>query len=98
MLLLDSYLPTLALTMGYLLVVWVGPKYMRRRPPYSCRGAMMLYNLGITILSFGMFSEVNGASVAENGCVSMRSSGRRSRRTVRRQTSLFSLLSFRHRS
>lgn len=63
MLLLDSYLPTLALTLGYLLIVWVGPRYMKRRPPYSCRAAMMLYNLGITILSFGMFSEVNGVSL-----------------------------------
>lgn len=60
MLLLDSYLPTLALTLSYLLIVWAGPKYMKRRQPYSCRGAMMLYNLAITLLSFRMFSEVNG--------------------------------------
>lgn len=59
MLLLDGYLPTLGLTLGYLLIVWLGPRYMKHRQPYSCRGAMMLYNLGITILSFGMFSEVN---------------------------------------
>lgn len=58
--LLDSYLPTLALTLSYLLIVWAGPKYMKRRQPCSCRGAMMLYNLAITILSFRMFSEVNG--------------------------------------
>lgn len=57
--LLDGYLPTLALTLGYLLIVWLGPKWMKPRQPYSCRGAMMLYNLGITILSLGMFSEVN---------------------------------------
>ncbi|XP_003964216.1 very long chain fatty acid elongase 5 [Takifugu rubripes] len=61
MLLLDGYLPTLALTLGYLLVVWMGPRYMKHRQPYSCRGAMMLYNLGITILSFGMFSELVAA-------------------------------------
>lgn len=67
MLLLDSYLPTLGLTLAYLLVVWLGRKYMRGRQPYSCRGAMMLYNLGITSLSLGMFSEVNGARVTENG-------------------------------
>lgn len=79
MLLLDSYLPTLALTLGYLLIVWLGPKYMKRRQPYSCRGAMMLYNLGITILSFWMFSEVKGPSVNKNGCRSMWSSGSWSR-------------------
>lgn len=66
MLLLDGYLPTLALTLGYLLVVWMGPRYMKHRQPYSCRGAMMLYNLGITILSFGMFSEVKGPGVKKN--------------------------------
>lgn len=73
--LLDSYLPTLALTLGYLLIVWLGPKYMNRRQPYSCRGAMMLYNLGITILSFGMFSEVNDPAVCL--CGAARLTGRR---------------------
>lgn len=58
-LLLDTYLPTLALTVTYLLIVWTGPKYMKHRQPYSCRGAMMLYNLGLTLLSFYMFYEVN---------------------------------------
>lgn len=67
MLLLDGYLPTLALTLGYLLIVWLGPRYMKHRQPYSCRGAMMLYNLGITILSFGMFSEVNRPGVRTIG-------------------------------
>lgn len=84
MLLLDSYLPTLAFTVGYLLVVWVGPKYMKHRPPYSCRGAMMLYNLAITTLSLGMFCEVNGASGTGNGGgVSVWSSGGPSGLTVR---------------
>lgn len=59
MLLLDNYPPTLALTVVYLLIVWMGPKYMKHRQPYSCRGAMMFYNLGLTLLSFYMFYEVN---------------------------------------
>lgn len=75
MLLLDSYLPTLGLTLAYLLIVWVGPKYMKGRQAYSCRGAMMLYNLGITILSFGMFSEVSRASGIKNSRLSGPSSG-----------------------
>lgn len=58
-LLLDNYLPTLALTVTYLLIVWTGPKYMKTRQPYSCRGILMLYNLGLTLLSFYMFYEVN---------------------------------------
>lgn len=58
MLLLDNYLPTFALTIMYLLIVWMGPKYMKNRQPYSCRGAMVLYNLGVTCLSFYMFYEL----------------------------------------
>uniref|UniRef100_A0A3P9H822 Elongation of very long chain fatty acids protein 5 n=1 Tax=Oryzias latipes TaxID=8090 RepID=A0A3P9H822_ORYLA len=54
MLLLDNYLPTFALTVMYLLIVWLGPKYMRHRQPYSCRGLMLLYNLGVTVLSVYM--------------------------------------------
>ncbi|XP_061601964.1 elongation of very long chain fatty acids protein 5 [Cololabis saira] len=56
--LLDSYLPTFALTVMYLLIVWLGPKCMEQRQPYSCRGLMVLYNLGITLLSFYMFYEL----------------------------------------
>lgn len=59
LLLLDYYPPTIALTVVYLLIVWMGPKYMKHRQPYSCRGAMMIYNLGLTLLSFYMFYEVN---------------------------------------
>ncbi|XP_054886156.1 elongation of very long chain fatty acids protein 5 [Poeciliopsis prolifica] len=58
MLLLDSYLPTFALTVMYLLIVWMGPKYMKHRQPYSCRGLMVLYNLGVTCLSFYMWYEL----------------------------------------
>lgn len=58
-LLLDDYPPTFALTVVYLLIVWMGPKYMKNRQPYSCRGLLVLYNLGLTLLSFYMFYEVN---------------------------------------
>lgn len=58
MLLLDNYPPTFALTVMYLLIVWLGPKYMKDRQPYSCRGLMLLYNLGITLLSFYMCYEL----------------------------------------
>lgn len=57
--LLDHYPTTFALTVVYLLIVWLGPKYMKHRQPYSCRGAMMIYNLGLTLLSFYMFYEVS---------------------------------------
>lgn len=58
-LLLDNYPPTFALTVMYLLIVWMGPKYMKHRQPYSCRGLLVVYNLGLTLLSFYMFYEVN---------------------------------------
>ncbi|KAM9726228.1 very long chain fatty acid elongase 5 isoform 1-T2 [Menidia menidia] len=58
MVLLENYPPTFALTVMYLLIVWIGPKYMKNRQPYSCRGLMVLYNLGLTLLSFYMFYEL----------------------------------------
>ena len=42
----------------YLLIVWLGPKYMRHRQPVSCQGLLVLYNLALTLLSFYMFYEV----------------------------------------
>uniref|UniRef100_A0AAQ4QAG2 Elongation of very long chain fatty acids protein n=1 Tax=Gasterosteus aculeatus aculeatus TaxID=481459 RepID=A0AAQ4QAG2_GASAC len=66
-LLLDNYPPTFALTVMYLLIVWIGPKYMKHRQPCSCRGLLVLYNLGLTLLSFYMFYEVNGLLGTEGG-------------------------------
>ncbi|KAJ8393198.1 hypothetical protein AAFF_G00062700 [Aldrovandia affinis] len=57
-LLLDHYPPTFALTVGYLLIVWLGPKYMRNRQPFSCRGLLVCYNVGLTLLSLYMFCEL----------------------------------------
>ncbi|XP_033835499.1 elongation of very long chain fatty acids protein 5 [Periophthalmus magnuspinnatus] len=61
-LLLDNYLPTFALTVLYLLIVWVGPKYMKNRPPFSCRGLLLIYNVGLTLLSLYMFWELASAA------------------------------------
>ncbi|XP_030603503.1 very long chain fatty acid elongase 5 [Archocentrus centrarchus] len=58
MLLLDNYPTTFALTVMYLLIVWMGPKYMKHRQPYSCRALLVFYNLGLTLLSFYMFYEL----------------------------------------
>uniref|UniRef100_A0A9J8A5R8 Elongation of very long chain fatty acids protein n=1 Tax=Cyprinus carpio carpio TaxID=630221 RepID=A0A9J8A5R8_CYPCA len=57
-LLLDNYIPTFAFTVMYLLIVWMGPKYMKNRQPYSCRALLVPYNLGLTLLSFYMFYEM----------------------------------------
>lgn len=42
----------------HLLIVWLGPKYMKNRQPFSCRGILVVYNLGLTLLSLYMFCEL----------------------------------------
>ncbi|NWH74221.1 ELOV2 protein, partial [Piaya cayana] len=56
--LLDSYLPTFFLTGAYLLCIWLGNKIMKYRPPFSLRVHLILYNLGITLLSLYMLIEL----------------------------------------
>ncbi|XFG13103.1 hypothetical protein AB1E19_016727 [Capra hircus] len=56
--LLDNYVPTLVCSILYLLIVWLGPKYMKTRQPFSCRGILVVYNLGLTLLSLYMFFEL----------------------------------------
>ncbi|XP_061692320.1 elongation of very long chain fatty acids protein 5 [Syngnathoides biaculeatus] len=57
-LLLDSYSTTFALTLVYIVLVWTGPKYMRHRQAYSCKGLLVLYNVGLTLLSLSMFYQL----------------------------------------
>ncbi|KAM8778197.1 very long chain fatty acid elongase 5 isoform 2-T3 [Rhynchonycteris naso] len=56
--LLDNYIPTFICSVIYLLIVWLGPKYMKNRQPFSCRRILVLYNLGLTLLSLYMFCEL----------------------------------------
>ncbi|XP_051539021.1 elongation of very long chain fatty acids protein 2-like isoform X1 [Myxocyprinus asiaticus] len=60
-LLLDSYTPTFFLTLVYLLIVYLGPKYMRNRPAYSLKNILLLYNFSLTMLSFYMLVELISA-------------------------------------
>ncbi|XP_069075512.1 very long chain fatty acid elongase 2 [Pleurodeles waltl] len=57
-LMLDSYLPTFSLTLLYLISIWIGTKYMKNRPPMSLRGHLIVYNLGVTLLSLYMLIEL----------------------------------------
>ncbi|KAA0717638.1 Elongation of very long chain fatty acids protein 5 [Triplophysa tibetana] len=57
-LLLDDYIPTFTFTVFYLLIVWMGPKYMKNKQAYSCRALLVPYNLGLTLLSLYMFYEL----------------------------------------
>ncbi|XP_026869428.1 elongation of very long chain fatty acids protein 2 [Electrophorus electricus] len=61
-LLLDSCTPSLVLTFIYLLIVYLGPKYMKNRPAYSLKNVLLLYNFSVTILSFYMLVELISAS------------------------------------
>ncbi|NXW03554.1 ELOV2 protein, partial [Fregetta grallaria] len=60
--LLDSYLPTFCLTGAYLLCIWLGKKFMKDRPPFSLRAHLIVYNLGITLLSLYMLIELTLAT------------------------------------
>lgn len=65
-LLLDSCTPTLVLTFIYLLIVYLGPKYMKNKMAYSLKNVLLLYNFGVTMLSFYMLVEVRGRDRAKN--------------------------------
>lgn len=60
---LDNYVPTFICTVLYLFIVWIGPKYMQNRQPISCRGILLVYNLGLTLLSLYMFYEVRSLNI-----------------------------------
>uniref|UniRef100_G3UBU4 Elongation of very long chain fatty acids protein n=1 Tax=Loxodonta africana TaxID=9785 RepID=G3UBU4_LOXAF len=86
--LLDNYIPTFICSILYLLIVWLGPKYMRNRQPFSCRGILVVYNLGLTLLSLYMFCEFlmrGGWRSTWNWCCSPsdRSMGRETLRIIR---------------
>ncbi|KAI1243076.1 hypothetical protein IHE44_0000648 [Lamprotornis superbus] len=42
---------------AYLLCIWLGNKFMKNRSPFSLRPHLIVYNLGITLLSFYMLIE-----------------------------------------
>ncbi|XP_056377138.1 elongation of very long chain fatty acids protein 2 isoform X1 [Hyla sarda] len=55
---LDSYLPTVSLTILYLISIWLGTKYMKNRPAFSLRGHLIVYNFVVTLLSLYMLIEL----------------------------------------
>ncbi|XP_060593274.1 elongation of very long chain fatty acids protein 2-like [Ruditapes philippinarum] len=51
-------IPVWLLTIAYLVfVVYAGPKFMKNRKPYSLQTFMVVYNLGLVIMSIYMFAE-----------------------------------------
>lgn len=57
-LLMPSPYPTLILTALYLLIVYLGPKYMEKREAFSLKYFIIVYNFLLVILSAYMFYEV----------------------------------------
>ncbi|XP_043921333.1 elongation of very long chain fatty acids protein 2 isoform X2 [Protopterus annectens] len=55
---LDSYLPTFCLTLLYLIIIWLGPKYMKNRPAFSLQKLLIGYNLAVMLLSLYMLIEL----------------------------------------
>jgi len=48
----------LTLTITYLIFVWLGPKYMRTRKAFSLQYLMVIYNIALVALSVYMFVEI----------------------------------------
>lgn len=58
-LLVDSPKPTLIYTMLYLLIVWAGPKIMRKRKAFKLTWALVPYNLAMAYLNAYIAIQVN---------------------------------------
>lgn len=49
--LVDSPMPTIGYICCYLFLVWIGPKYMKNRPPYRLTFLLIVYNLCMAVLN-----------------------------------------------
>nr|XP_033794716.1 elongation of very long chain fatty acids protein 4 isoform X1 [Geotrypetes seraphini] len=56
--LMQSPLPTLAISTLYLLLIWLGPKWMKNREPMQLRFILIVYNFGMVILNLFIFKEL----------------------------------------
>ena len=62
-LLMRTPFPTAILFFLYLIVVWIGPAFMRDKRPFQIKWLLVIYNLGLVGLSFYMFYEVSVKSI-----------------------------------
>ena len=56
--LMDSPVLTYGMVLLYLLLVFVGPRFMKNREAFNLRGVLLLYNFSLVILSLYMCYEV----------------------------------------
>ena len=57
--LMQSPLPTLQLTALYLIIIYLGPKFMKNRKPYDAKLALQIYNVLLVALNSYIFVEVS---------------------------------------
>lgn len=56
---MDSPVPSALICLGYLVVVYLGPKFMANRPAYNIRELLLAYNFAMVLLSGYLFYEVD---------------------------------------
>ncbi|KAJ8274718.1 hypothetical protein COCON_G00093430 [Conger conger] len=56
--LMESPFPTLAISVLYLLFLWLGPKYMQHREPFQLRKTLIVYNFSMVVLNFYIWKEL----------------------------------------
>ena len=56
---MQSYVPTLCVVGIYLMIVVTGPRIMADRKPVNVQLPMLIYNLGLVLLSVYMFYQVS---------------------------------------
>ncbi|KAL0157746.1 hypothetical protein M9458_045822, partial [Cirrhinus mrigala] len=54
---MSSPLPTLGISVLYLLFLWVGPLYMQNREPFQLRKTLIVYNFSMVLLNFYICKE-----------------------------------------
>lgn len=59
---MDSYVPTLILTLSYLVIVQVGPKIMKNREAFQLRALLVIYNAILVLVNFHICKELFIAS------------------------------------
>lgn len=55
----DSPVPTIGYTILYLIIVYVGPRLMKKREPFRLTWALVPYNLAMALLNLYIAMEVS---------------------------------------
>lgn len=55
---MSSPFSTLAISCLYLLFLWLGPRYMQDRQPFTLRKTLIVYNFSMVVLNFYIAKEV----------------------------------------